>query len=41
MYWRVLSTTGRNWVVPGALVIWPFQPRKYGHCLSGKDMRPS
>src|ERR687888_1295701 len=32
MYWRVLSTTGRKHVVPGALVIWPFQPRKYGHC---------
>ena len=41
MYWRVLSTTGRNWVVPGALVIWPFQPRKYGHCFSGKAKRPS
>ena len=41
MYWRVLSTTGRNCVVPGALVIWPFQPRKYGHCLSGNAKRPS
>ena len=41
MYWRVLSTTGRNCVVPGALEIWPFQPRKYGHCFSGNAKRPS
>ena len=41
MYWRVLSTTGRKQVVPGALVIWPFQPRKYGHCFSGNAKRPS
>ena len=27
MYWRVLSTTGRKHVVPGALECWAFQPR--------------
>ena len=27
MYWRVLSTTGRKQVVPGALEYWAFQPR--------------
>jgi hypothetical protein len=27
MYWRVLSTTGRKHVVPGAFECWAFQPR--------------